>query len=401
MTTPYDIAKQIIDDVKTRGSDAVIDYAKKFGDIVDEKSMVYDREQMRQSFLSLTRNEQELLERASARIRAFARAQRECITPVTMPIPGGVAGHTILPVARVGCYAPGGRYPLPSSILMTVIPARVAGVKEIIIASPKPKIITLAAAYVAGADYLIGIGGAQGIAALAFGFKNIAPSDMIVGPGNAYVTAAKQIVSGQIGIDMLAGPSELMIVADGHANPSWIAADLLAQAEHDPESKVSVISLCAELLRAVKKEITRQLETLSTREIAECALKHAEFKVVSSIDEAIIMANDAVPEHLQLSLQNADEIAQLFTEYGGLFIGERSAEVFGDYGFGPNHVLPTSKTARFSGGLSVLSFLRIRTFLRIDDDKGAIDATNDAITFARIEGLEGHARAAECRAIFS
>ena len=279
---------------------------------------------------------------------------------------------------------------------MTAITAREAGVPSVWVASPKPAPITLAAAAVAGADGVLAAGGAHAIAALAFGVGPIPPSDVVVGPGNLYVTAAKQLLAGQIKIDMLAGPSELVVVADGTADPAWVAADLLAQAEHDPDAVPILISIDEDLPSWVEKELKRQLEDLPTADTARAALANGGVIVCKSEEDACLACDDIAPEHLQLSVANAESWSDRVHHYGALFIGWRAAEVFGDYGVGPNHVLPTGGTARARGGLSVMDFLRVRTWIQADSDidSGLIE---DVAWFARQEGLEAHARAAEIR----
>lgn len=389
----------ILDDIKTNGENAARNYAEKFGDIGAGKDMFIPQADLKTAFDGLPVDEQSVLKRVASRIRGFAEAQKESLKSLSIPIAGGHAGHDVLPVETAGCYAPGGWFPLPSSVLMTAIPARVAGVKNVIVASPKPTKHTLAAAYLAGADGVLCIGGAQAIGALAYGINGFPPADMIVGPGSRWVTAAKQIISGSIGIDMLAGPSELMIIADEGANPKTIAADLLAQAEHDPDALPVLISLSKDLIDRVNAELDIGLSALpdDNRATAEPALSNGYAVYVENLDTAIKIANTHAPEHLELLLSNAKDVAHHFKECGGLFIGNLAAEVIGDYGAGPNHTLPTGGTARHKGGLSVFNFLRIRTWIHINDQLAAQDLYTDAVKLGRIEGLEGHARSAEAR----
>jgi phosphoribosyl-ATP pyrophosphohydrolase/phosphoribosyl-AMP cyclohydrolase/histidinol dehydrogenase len=335
------------------------------------------------------------LEAAAARIDSFARAQRAGLRDIEVPVPGGRAGHTVVPVARVGCYAPAGRSPLPSSLLMGVVTARAAGVGEVWAASPRPSDVMLAAAAIAGADGLIGIGGAQAIGALAFGIGPVPGVDVVVGPGNRWVTAAKQSVSARVGIDMLAGPSELAILADAAADPGLVAADLLAQAEHDHDALPVLVTTAAELVDEVRRELESQLTDLPIAATARVALAAGGALVVHSVDEAVAAIDRLAPEHLHLAVSDPRAIARRIGSAGALFLGDRSAEVFGDYGAGPNHVLPTGGQARFTAGLSVFTFLRIRTWLDIDDPLELVPAT---ARLARLEGLEAHARSAERRA---
>jgi phosphoribosyl-ATP pyrophosphohydrolase/phosphoribosyl-AMP cyclohydrolase/histidinol dehydrogenase len=280
---------------------------------------------------------------------------------------------------------------------MTAAVARVAGVSGVVVASPRPAPVTLAAAHVAGADALLAVGGAQAVAALAYGVSGLDPVDVIVGPGNRWVTAAKQLVSGLVGIDMLAGPSELLVLADESADPAVVAADLLAQAEHDTDALPILVTPHEPLIGAVEREIEAQLFTLPTAPTAREALRRGFAVLVGSLDEALPLVDLLAPEHLELELANAAEIAPRIRNAGAIFVGSHAAEVLGDYGAGPNHVLPTGTTARYTGGLSVLTFLRMRTWLRIDQPEQARQVVEDAVALARLEGLEGHARSAARR----
>ncbi|HBP22919.1 MAG TPA: histidinol dehydrogenase, partial [Planctomycetes bacterium] len=263
---------------------------------------------------------------------------------------------------------------------------------------PRPTQVTLAAAAVAGADALLAVGGAQAIAALAYGAGPVPPCDVVVGPGNRWVTAAKQLVAGVVRIDMLAGPSELVVIADGGADPETVAADLLAQAEHDPDARPIVLSPSGELLERVDEALARQLETLPTADTALPACREQGAAILcADLEEACAVSDRLAPEHLQLHLANPAEARRRLRHYGALFLGRAGAEVLGDYGAGPNHVLPTGGTARSSGGLSVFTFLRVRTWLHLDDLAAAAPLARDAADLARLEGLEGHARAAEAR----
>jgi len=393
----FAVAAPIVETVRARGEAALREYAEQFGDVAAGGPLFIERPTLDRALASLPAGDRARLERVAQRIRTFAEAQKHALEAVTVTLPGGAAGHWIAPLERAGCYAPGGRYPLPSSVLMTAVTARAAGVKEIWVASPRPGPMILASAAVAGADGVLSAGGAQAIAALAFGAGPLRPCDVIVGPGNRYVTAAKQIVSGGIAIDMLAGPSELVVFADGTASPAVIAADLLAQAEHDADALPVLVTPDSNLPDLVEAELSRQLGVLPTAAVARQALANGGVVVVASVEEGIAACDAVAPEHLELLLQGADAIAPQMAHFGALFIGGGSAEVLGDYGAGPNHVLPTSRTARSHGGLSVYTFLRIRTWLRVDDLAAARPLVEDAAWFGRVEGLEGHARSAERR----
>ncbi len=389
----------IVDAVRTGGEAALREYAERLGDVQPGwgAPLFHERAELDQTLARLPASDRARLERVAERIRLFAEAQRAALCPVRVPVPGGVAEHRITPVERAGCYAPGGRYPLPSSVLMTAVTARVAGVRDVWVASPKPQALSLAAAAIAGVDGVLAAGGAQAIAALAYGAGPIAPRDVIVGPGNRYVTAAKQLVSGAVAIDLLAGPSELTIFADDTADPARVAADLLAQAEHDPDAVPVLVALDPALPDRVEAELARQLRDLPTAETARAALANGGVIVVASVDEGLAACDAIAPEHLQLDLRDATAVAPRLAHYGALFVGPGAAEVLGDYGAGPNHVLPTGGTARSTGGLSVYAFLRVRTWLRIDDRAGARQLIEDAVWLGRAEGLEAHARAAERR----
>jgi len=280
---------------------------------------------------------------------------------------------------------------------MTAVCARAAGVRTVWVASPRPAPVTLAAAAVAGVDGFLAVGGAQAIAALALGAGDIPRCDVVVGPGNRFVTAAKQLIAGEAGIDMLAGPSELVVLADGTADPAVVTADLLAQAEHDPDALPVLVTTSAELLDAVDSEISRQLETLPTASTATPAVEHGYAVLARDLDEAIVVCDGIAPEHLEIMMSEARSVARRLRNYGALFVGPASAEVLGDYGAGPNHVLPTGGTCRFTGGLSVFTFLRVHTWLHLEDPSACQDLIQDSITLARLEGLEGHARSAEHR----
>ena len=390
-------AAPIVEAVRVGGEAALREYAERFGDIGAGGSLFLERSTLDRALGDLPARDRGRLERVAERIRRFAEAQKRALEAVTVTLPGGAAGHWIAPLERAGCYAPGGRYPLPSSVLMTAVTARAAGVREIWVASPNPGPMTLAAAAVAGADGVVAAGGAHAIAALAFGAGPTPPCDVVVGPGNRYVTAAKQLVAGRIAIDMLAGPSELLVFADSSASPVVIAADLLAQAEHDPDAVPMLVTTDPTQLDRVDAELTRQLADLPSADVARAALLNGGGVLVGSVEEGVAACDAIAPEHVELFLRAATDVAPRLAHYGALFIGDGSAEVLGDYGAGPNHVLPTAGTARSKGGLSVYTFLRVRTWLRIDDAAAARPLVEDAAWFGRIEGLEAHARSAERR----
>jgi histidinol dehydrogenase len=386
---------EIINHVRESGDVALLDVAITLGDITPGDPHLIGREQMQSALASLDSAERIVLESAAERIRMFSEAQRSSIKDCSIPILGGVAGHTIMPIESAACYAPGGRYPLPSSVLMTVIPARVAGVERVWVISPRPGKYTLAAAAIAGADGVLAIGGAHAIAAVAFGTATIPRFDIVVGPGNKWVTMAKQQLCGQIAIDMLAGPSELLIIADEFADPAFIAADLLAQAEHDPDARVGLIAFSEKMIAAVDQELMLQLTDLPTKEIAQAAIIQGSAVLATDVRNAAEISNAIAPEHLSLHIRDSEGLLPLLRNYGALFIGSMSAEVFGDYGLGPNHVLPTGMVARSRGGLSVFDFLSVRTWMQLDEVTP--QTSHNIADFARMEGLEAHARSSLIR----
>ena len=398
-----------VDDATREAAEAIVDEVRRDGDRGlraciarfekrEPEALLLQASELRRAFDGLSNEVQGVLTRTGERIRHFAEAQRASIAPMKVAVEGGFAGHTLAPVERAACYAPGGRYPLPSSVLMTACTARAAGVSEVWVVTPSNDPIMLAAAHVAGADGVVYAGGAHSIAAVAFGTETIPSADVIVGPGNRWVTAAKQQVSGMVGIDMLAGPSELVVLASPDADPALIAADLIAQAEHDEDAIPTLVTWCATLAKSVDSALSSQLEVLSTADVAKEAFRrNGKAIVVSTPEEAVRAVNALAPEHLELLGESAERLADRLDHYGGLFIGAGSAEVLGDYGIGPNHVLPTGGTARYTGGLSVLTFLRMRTWMKLDPASPSSQALEDTIALARLEGLEGHARSAEAR----
>jgi len=388
-------ASRIVSDVEARGEAAVRDWAERLGELPPGAPLVLGRPALEAALASVGRAERELLERTRDRILAFARAQRAALGDVDVAVPGGRAGHSFVPVERAGCYVPGGRFPLPSSALMTVSAARAAGVGSIWCAGPKPAPVTLAAAALAGAEGFVAAGGAQGIAALALG-AGAPPCDVVVGPGGRHAAAAKRLLFGIVGMDAPAGPSELLVVADKDADPSLAAADLIAQAEHDPAAIPALVAPSEVFAEAVEEALGNCLAFLPPRnaEAARAALAGGWAFVAATLDEALAAAERFCPEHLELHLADPESFAARALGAGAVFLGAGAAEVAGDYGAGPNHCLPTGGAARFAAGLSVLNFLRARTWLRLDDP---VTLARDAAALARLEGLEGHARAAEAR----
>ena len=385
--------RPILDAVRTRGDAAVAEYAQRFG---DPRPRHIRRSEFENAYNDCPEELRGALAGAAERIERFARAQRDAFADITVREGELELGHRLTPLERAGIYVPAGRHPLPSSLLMGAIPAAVAGVRERIVATPRAGREMLAAAYVAGVNSVFEIGGAQAIAALAFGTQSVPRVDVIVGPGNAYVTAAKRAVFGICGIDALAGPSEIAIVASGDADADLVAADLLAQAEHDDDARALLITDDRAFALAVSARVDARLATLSTQETAQQSLARHGGYVVLELDDAPAFCDRLAPEHLSLQGARAQSLASQCSVYGTLFIGDGAAEVFGDYGSGPNHVLPTGGTARFSSGLSVMHFLTIRTFERA---LGKADRriANDAAILAEAEGLFAHRDAALAR----
>lgn len=391
-------AAEIIEAVRDGGEGALRSHAERFDGLSGGSRLLLDGEALARSLDSVDSEDRALLRRAAERIKAFAEAQRAALTEIDVPVPGGRAGHTIVPVERAGCYAPGGRYPLPSSVLMTAVTARAAGCRHVVVATPSREPIMLAAAAISGADALLSCGGAHAIAALAYGIPGlIEPVDAVVGPGNRWVTAAKKLVTGAVAIDMLAGPSELVVLADEKADAAVITADLLAQAEHDDDAVPILVTTSHVLVEQVNAELAGQLETLPTRATARNALRNGFACLCASLDDAISAANRIAPEHLEIQTRDPDDAAARITNAGAIFLGAHSAEVFGDYALGPNHTLPTGTTARHAGGLSVFNFLRVRTWLRMDEGSPDPTVIEDVAALARLERLEAHARSSERR----
>ncbi len=386
--------RDIVRRVRTGGDAVLQEYAARFDGWSCDTPMIHGPGELRAAEGSLDADTHQLLMNAAARIRTFAMAQRTSLRDLSTAVEGGTAGHHVIAVQRAGCYAPAGRFPLPSSLLMTVVTARAAGVAEVWVATPSPSPLMLAAAAIAGATGVISAGGAHAIAALAYGTETIMPCDVVVGPGNRWVTAAKQCVAGDVAIDFLAGPSELVVVADDDADPAEVASDLLAQAEHDEDALPIVVASSEAVLDAIDRELARQLDSLPSNATATVALASGFAVRCDSEADIVRVIDDIAPEHLQLSVRDPWSLARRVAHAGAVFYGTRSAEVFGDYGAGPNHVLPTGRAARHTGGLSVVHFLRVRTWLDIEPTEDMISGT---AAFARLVGLEAHARAAERR----
>ena len=384
----------IIENVRKNGDKAIKEYSQKFGD-GDIKNFRLTNKEIQNAISNVDEKTIQTIKFAIKNVQRFAQAQFNSVKEIEVNVNGNTLGQKIVPLESVGCYIPGGNYPLPSSAIMTIVPAKVAGVKRIIAMSPKIKDITIAAAHLAGADEIYAIGGVQGIAAMAYGTESIEKVNKIVGPGNKFVTSAKKQVFGECGIDFLAGPSEVLIVADDNANTDFIAADMLAQCEHDKDARAFLICFSKEFAQNVDKKAQEYLKTLPTKEIAQVSYDKSIAVIINSMEEAIKLANDKAPEHLELCIDNNQNIME-FKNYGSLFIGNYSAEVFGDYVSGTNHTLPTNQVAKYSGGLSVFDYFKIHTY-QIINSSSIQETAKNASLLAEKEGLYAHKLAADVR----
>lgn len=389
------IVNQILSEVKKNGDKAVKKYTKKF-DNLDLKSTLITKKQIKDAYKQVNSEDILIIKEATKNIKSFAKEQLKTFKNFKIRKNGVALGQKIIPIKKVGCYVPGGRYPLPSTALMTAIPAKIAGVKEIIVCSPKIHPLTIVAADIAGADKIFNIGGIQAIGAMAYGTKSVPKVNKIVGPGNKFVVAAKKEVYGIVGIDFIAGPSEVLIIADNTGNPKFIAADLLAQAEHDPNSRCDLLTTSKKIAEEVNNELNIQLAKLSTRKIAKIALNNGKIVVTKNLAQAVEISNKRAPEHLELQVKNAKSLISKLTNYGSLFIGNYSAEVFGDYCSGTNHTLPTNGASNYTGGLSVKDFVKILTYQEMDK-KSCVALGKIASRLADLEGLAAHKNAADIR----
>ena len=387
--------KYVIEEVRRNGDKAVRKYTAIF-DKVELKDFKVSKREIREAYREAGRETVETIRKAATNIRRFAKTQLKNFQDFEYTENGVTVGQKIIPLERIGVYVPGGRYPLPSTALMCIIPAKVAGVREIIVCSPKIKPVTIVAVDLSGAGLIFKIGGVQAIAAMAYGTETIPKVDKIVGPGNIYVTTAKKEVFGDCGIDLLAGPSEILIIADNYANPKFVAADLLAQAEHDVNTKIFFVTNSKNLIKKVNDELKIQIKKLETKNIIKEAFKNKKVILVKNLEEAIKIANQIAPEHLALQVKNPKKYLNQLKNYGSLFLNSYSAVAFGDYCSGPNHVLPTDGTSRFTGGLSVKDFIKIQTYQYITK-RGAKKLASIAKEFASFEGLDAHKKSVEIR----
>lgn len=398
----FTTVNEILRAVKSHGDSALLEYSRRFDglDLDSAAALEMPLERLHQAYQQISAAERDALEQAAQRIRAYAEHQKLEPWEYT-EADGTLLGQQITPLDRVGLYVPGGKAAYPSSVLMNAIPAVVAGVGELIMVVPTPQGVVnemvLAAAHITGVNRVFSIGGAQAVAALAHGTETVPAVDKIVGPGNIYVATAKRMVFGTVGIDMIAGPSEILVICDGNTDPDWIAMDLFSQAEHDEDAQAILLSPDGEFLEQVEASISRLIEEMPRKQIIEqsMSVRGALIKV-GNLDEAIDVANYIAPEHLELSVENAQQVARSIRHAGAIFLGRYTAEALGDYCAGPNHVLPTSRTARFSSPLGVYDFQK-RSSLIGCSARGAAELGKIASTLARGEGLVAHARSAENR----
>ncbi len=392
----------ILHQVKEQGDAAVVDYTNQF-DRMDAASMAdleISKACLQAALEGLSEEQRTALKKAASRIRAYAEHQKMDSWEYTEE-DGTVLGQQVTPLDRVGLYVPGGKAAYPSSVLMNAIPAKVAGVPELIMVVPTPdgevNDLVFAAAMISGVDRVFAIGGAQAVAALAYGTETIPQVDKVVGPGNIYVATAKRMIYGTVGIDMIAGPSEILVVCDGGTDPDWIAMDLFSQAEHDEDAQSILVSPDAEFLAKVQSSIDKLIKEMPRAEIIRKSLETRGALIqASSMDDAIEIANYIAPEHLELSVDNAPEVAKQIRHAGAIFMGRYTAEALGDYCAGPNHVLPTSRTARFSSPLGVYDFQKRSSIIGCSAE-GASELGKTASILAHGEGLTAHARSAEYR----
>ncbi len=402
-----EIHRQVLDiiaDVRIKGDKAVIDYTNRFDhrQISSAHQLELNKNVLEAAHQNLPQPQAQALQTAGDRIRAYAEHQKLQSWNFT-EADGTILGQRITPLDRVGLYVPGGKAAYPSSVLMNAIPAKVAGVTELIMVVPTPhgetNQLVLAAAHLAGVDRIFTIGGAQAVAALAYGTETIPAVAKIVGPGNIYVATAKKLVFGQVGIDMIAGPSEILIICDGNTDPDWIAMDLFSQAEHDENAQAILISPNKAYLDAVKQSINKLLPTMERADIIRSSLTHRGALIkTNDLLQASEISNKIAPEHLELSVENPEDLCQHIHHAGAIFMGRYTAEALGDYCAGPNHVLPTASTARYSSPLGVYDFQK-RTSLINCSKTSASELGKTASVLARGESLTAHARSAEYRIV--
>jgi len=393
---------EIIKAVRERGDAALVELTQRFDglQVASMADLILPRARLELALERITSEQREALEIAAERVRSYHERQKQDSWTYT-EADGTVLGQKVTPLDRAGLYVPGGKASYPSSVLMNAIPAKVAGVPEVVMVVPTPRgelnELVLAAACIAGVDRVFTIGGAQAVAALAYGTESVPPVDKIVGPGNIYVATAKRHVFGKVGIDMIAGPSEILVVCDGQTDPDWIAMDLFSQAEHDEDAQSILVSPDADFLDRVAESISRLLPTLERAEIARTSIEGRGALIqVADMQQAIEVANRIAPEHLELSVAEPEQWLPQIRHAGAIFMGRYTAEALGDYCAGPNHVLPTSGTARFSSPLGVYDFQKRSSIINCSAE-GASTLGKVASVLARGESLTAHARSAEYR----
>jgi len=394
--------REILQQVRLNGDQALLDYTRQFDkrNVAEMAELIIPQHRLLESLQKLDKNQREALEQAAERIRSYHQRQLQTSWQYT-EADGTLLGQQVTPLDKVGLYVPGGKAAYPSSVLMNAIPAKVAGVGEIIMVVPTPNDVlndlVLAAAAIVGVDQVFSIGGAQAVAALAYGTATVPKVDKIVGPGNIYVATAKSLVFGTVGIDMIAGPSEILVICDGQTNPDWIAMDLFSQAEHDEEARAILVTPDAQFLAKVQSSINQLIEQMPRAEIIRTSLTNRGALIqVQNLEEAIEVANFIAPEHLELSIAEPEAWVSKIRHAGAIFMGRYTAEALGDYCAGPNHVLPTARTARFSSPLGVYDFQK-RSSLISCSQTGAQTLGKIASVLAHGEGLTAHARSAEYR----
>ncbi|MFZ8927878.1 MAG: histidinol dehydrogenase [Gammaproteobacteria bacterium] len=397
-----DSVASILSDIKTRGDDAVVEWTNKLDRLEagSIEALEISQEELKNSFDLIPAEQAEALQKAADRIRRYHEKQKQDSWQYTDE-DGSVFGQKVTPIDRVGMYVPGGKASYPSTVLMDAIPARVAGVREIIVTLPTPdggkNPLVLAALALAGVDRVFAVGGVQAVGALAYGTKTIPRVDKIVGPGNIYVATAKRAVFGQVGIDMVAGPSEILVICDGKTNPDWIAMDLFSQAEHDEDAQSILVSTDADFIDAVRGSIEKLLPDMPRSDIITASLEsRGVFISVADMKEAAEVCNQIAPEHVELSVQDPETLMADIRHAGAIFLGRYTSESLGDYCAGPSHVLPTSGTARFSSALGVYDFQKRSSIINCSD-AAARELARTASVLANAEGLIAHARAAELR----
>ena len=393
---------EIVENVRQRGDEAVLEYTRRFDhvEVASMSELVVPDSRLQAALDTIPADQRQALRVAAERVRSYHEHQKQDSWSYT-EADGTLLGQKVTPLDRAGLYVPGGKASYPSSVLMNAIPAKVAGVPEVVMVVPTPRgevnEMVFAAAKIAGVDKVITVGGAQAVAALAYGTDTIPRVDKIVGPGNIYVATAKRMVFGQVGIDMIAGPSEILVVCDGKTDPDWVAMDMFSQAEHDEDAQAILVSPDAEFIERVAQSLERLLPSLERESIARVSLKNRGALIsVTDMDQALALINRIAPEHLELSVDNAEAMVEQVRHAGAIFMGRYTAEALGDYCAGPNHVLPTSSTARYSSPLGVYDFQKRSSLIMCTPEK-ASELGKVASVLSRGESLTAHARSAEYR----